>query len=200
MKPLSHISLVTTILLSMTLIGCSEPHSETAAPAEPADEWTLITDPLYSVWVTAYQVSGFELSERLRQGSKVADQLCESDTNKPQNYVQHLALVSTPERSRVDLLELYKLDAESIVRWADTNQVFTKNLGTFLYQIGEVNPGNRAGVDLIKLTFSEKGQFSGYCESESAFMPTIYTPHEGEMKQYATACDQPGVLVCLSIR
>lgn len=185
------------VALALTLVGCSESDSQIQAEV---DEWKLLSETPYSVWVTAKKFSGYELSRYLKQDEDFANQVCRTDSNRPALYVQHMALVSTPGFNRVDALQKFNLDPESIVRWSNTDRVFTKHLGKFLEQTGTVNPENKAGIELIKLTFSEQGQFSGYCESAGGYMPTIYTQFEGEMQRYATRCDLEGVIVCMSVR
>ncbi len=79
--------------------------------------------------------------------------------------------------------------------------MLAEHLGDFLAQKGAVDPANAAGRDAIKLTFSNEGQFTGYCDTTSGYTNVVNVVlADGSLTSFSTPCDKEAVVVCMSVR
>jgi len=159
----------------------------------------------YSVWASARKITPYELADNLKKDPAYADGFCARDGNRPASYSTHFALISTHETDRVDLIAKYEMDPSKPILYGDTGQVLAANLGRFVAQEGTVSLENEkaavASNEELKLTFSEGGRFSGYCESTFGYTHVIQVDRAGgEMKSYSMHCSQPAAVVCMSLR
>lgn len=161
-----------------------------------------VVDTPYSVWLTGRRLSGDELSQALKNNPDYANQLCRHDINRPAGYRQHIALLSTPQLDRKDLAQHYRWDSSKPVRYADSDQLVSNNLGDLLRQQGPILITNEDTAFRIKLTFSEHGVFSGYCDNTNStgYTPVVGNPIDEKIRQFIARCSEPGGVVCLSIK
>lgn len=186
------------LFFGSALTGCD------SAEPKKADATQMTSNPTdlpYAVWPSREKMTGYELSNLIRQDEGVADLLCNNDFNAPQGYNKHFALISTPNQDRADLAKKYSLNPAIPVTFGATGKILADNLGDFLAQKGQVDPKNAAGKEMIKLTFSKEGRFAGLCKSPSDYTSVInILSEDGKMFPLVTRCDQPAVTVCMSIR
>lgn len=184
---------------ALMLSGCDS-DSNQEAQMNLGDTPPKVDTP-YSVWPSARQITAYELGDLLKADENAANKLCQTDSNRLAGYSQHLALVSTQSFDRADIADQYGLDSTLPVSFGNTGRMLVPSLGGFLEQDVRVDPNNAAASEAIKLTFSEKGRFTGYCEETKGYTNVVNViDSEGKLTLFSTRCDQKAVTVCMSVR
>ena len=200
----SHVSIKIASLLLATWVatGCDQQGDREASVTEAFEEaGALVPNTPYAVWPSSRKITAQALGDLLKQDEGAANAFCQQDANQPAGYGQHFSLVSTPSLDRAEVAVHYGLDPNLPILFGPTGKLLAPHLGDFLAQKGQVDPNNPAGRNAIKLTFSNQGRFAGYCEDNKGYTNVVNVVDEaGELTTFTTSCQQPAVVVCMSVR
>jgi len=186
---------------ALSLSACDSKNDQPSQDSTKAYETAPMFETPYSVWPSKRMLTAEELGDQLKADVNTANKICEQDANQPERYSQHFALVSTQSWDRIDLAEKYNLDTSKPVAFGGSGKILAPNLGDFLAQQNKVDPDNKAGRDMIKLTFSHFGKFTGYCDETQGYTKVInVASSDGQLTEFVTRCDQQAVVVCMSVR
>lgn len=182
------------------LFGC-----DIAKQDPDAIEQVRQIEAVYTAWPSQQLITAYELSDKLAENPSFGDSLCVNDVNKPQGYRQHFALISTHTYHRIDLIQKFNIDITKPISFAGTNKMLATHTGDFIHQQGNIQTtsesAEHAGSELIKLTFSRNGKFTGYCNETSGYVNTVNTVGENErLENFSALCSEPASVVCMSIK
>lgn len=181
------------------LTGCDSPNQvNTETKAESAEGQPV--DFRYVAWLTKASMTGFELSNALKEDEGAANLICLQDGNTPSGFTHHIALVSTQNLERIQLAEKYGLDSSLPVGSSTSDAILAPTLSDYLAQKGKVDPTKPSDRQTITLSLSDNGRFAGYCDSPYGYTSSDNAVNDnGELTHFVTRCNVQGAIVCLSI-
>lgn len=188
-----------TFAVAVSIGGCDAPRTQPIITGQH-DGNERVESP-YSVWVSSTLITAEELGNQLKQDPAYGDNLCREDTRRPATFDQHFAIISTHKSNRVDVIDNYQIDEAQPAVFGDSSLMLTPHVGDFLKQSGVVTLQDPVAHDVIKLTFSEKGMFTGYCDETNGYTSVINVlRNTNEMSVFSARCDRPATIVCMSIK